>query len=289
MNPSPKFRVGGVPEHFNLPWHLAIESGAFVDQGLNVEFRDVHGGTGAMTQQLNVGELDLAILLTEGAVADILKGNDNRLVKVYASSPLIWGIHVAAGNDAIQTVEQIQGKRFAISRYGSGSHLMALVDAAERGWLTEDMKFVVVNNLQGGRDALANGDADVFLWERFMTKPLVDSGEFRHVGDRVVPWPSFVASVRQEVLDTDAQKVKQVLSVAQLYAERLKTNEDAVRIIAARYGLQESDTAQWFEHVQWCGDFDCPEIELKGVFEYLNKLNVVTANGRGADEVWFKL
>ena len=27
-------RIAGVPEHFNLPWHLAIEEGAFSDRGI---------------------------------------------------------------------------------------------------------------------------------------------------------------------------------------------------------------------------------------------------------------
>ena len=29
-----KVRVGGVPEHFNLAWHLAIEQGHFANKGI---------------------------------------------------------------------------------------------------------------------------------------------------------------------------------------------------------------------------------------------------------------
>ncbi len=31
-------RVGGVPEHFNLPWHIAIERGLFAKHGVDVEW-----------------------------------------------------------------------------------------------------------------------------------------------------------------------------------------------------------------------------------------------------------
>ena len=31
-------RLGGVPEHFNLPIHLAIEKGKFEEKGINLEW-----------------------------------------------------------------------------------------------------------------------------------------------------------------------------------------------------------------------------------------------------------
>jgi hypothetical protein len=45
-------RVGGVPEHFNLAWHLAIESGMFTSKGIQIDWVDVPGGTGAMCKAL---------------------------------------------------------------------------------------------------------------------------------------------------------------------------------------------------------------------------------------------
>jgi sulfonate transport system substrate-binding protein len=48
MSASQKLRVGGVPEHFNLPWHLAIERGLFTKNGVEVEWTDIPNGTGAM-------------------------------------------------------------------------------------------------------------------------------------------------------------------------------------------------------------------------------------------------
>ena len=62
-----------------------------------------------MTSLMKSGELDVALLLFEGAVTNILRGNPNRIVKVYVQSPLIWGIHVAAQSQ-IQSVEEIQAR-----------------------------------------------------------------------------------------------------------------------------------------------------------------------------------
>jgi ABC-type nitrate/sulfonate/bicarbonate transport system substrate-binding protein len=62
-------KVGGVPEHFNLPWHLAQERGLFQKHKVTVQWNDYKGGTGAMISALKEGEVDIIIALTEGLVA----------------------------------------------------------------------------------------------------------------------------------------------------------------------------------------------------------------------------
>ncbi|MCD8528764.1 MAG: hypothetical protein LRY27_02025, partial [Chitinophagales bacterium] len=69
-----KIRVGGVPEHFNLPWHLAIENNLFANENIEVEWITYKGGTGEMTKALRQNEVDVCVVLTEGIVADIING-----------------------------------------------------------------------------------------------------------------------------------------------------------------------------------------------------------------------
>ena len=110
-----QFQVGGVPEHFNLPLKKAIEESRFENQGISVSWQDYHGGTGAMTKALRDGELDIAILLTEGIIADIHRGNPSKIVQFYVKSPLRWGIHVGA-NSKFNAVNDLENSRAAISR-----------------------------------------------------------------------------------------------------------------------------------------------------------------------------
>jgi len=140
---DPKIRIAGVPEHFNLPWHLGIEDGHFERVDAEAEFQVFSGGTGAMMGAVADDEVDLAIVLAEGCIKSLTSGTPAKIIKTFVASPLIWGIHTAATSD-IQSLEQMQGKRYAISRFGSGSHLMAIVDADLRGWSTTDPSFVVV-------------------------------------------------------------------------------------------------------------------------------------------------
>ena len=61
-------KIVGVPEHFNLPWLMALEEGAFASRGINLVWTDVPEGTGKMSELLATEQTDLAIVLTEGIV-----------------------------------------------------------------------------------------------------------------------------------------------------------------------------------------------------------------------------
>ena len=243
-------RIAGVPEHFNLPWHLALEAGDFAAHGLDVQWTDVPEGTGRLCQMLREGQADIAVLLTEGIVRDILMGNPSKIVQVYVDSPLLWGIHVAASSE-YKTVEELKGLRAAISRPGSGSQLMAYVLAASMGWPAADLKFEAVQTIDGAVKALAAGQADYFLWERFMTKPLVDSGVFRRLDDCPTPWPCFVIAATDEFLAGHPDVLQKLLEVINQYTSTIKDVDGINEMIASRYGLKREDVDQWLSLTQW--------------------------------------
>ena len=243
-------KIAGVPEHFNLPWHLCIENGEFEDAGVDLQWTDVPEGTGKLCQMLRDGETDIAVILTEGIVKDIVAGNDSKIVQVYVQSPLIWGIHVGAKSNFNKLTDLRDGK-VAISRYGSGSHLMAYVNAQNQGWDTKALQFEIVNTLDGAVQALTNGTADYFMWERFMTKPIVDKGIFRRVADCPTPWPSFVIAVRSEVLKNNADAIGTVLDIINQTTEEFKEIPSIDRTLAERYGQKVEDIDEWLDLTQW--------------------------------------
>jgi ABC-type nitrate/sulfonate/bicarbonate transport system substrate-binding protein len=288
QSPNQVLRVGGVPEHFNYPWRLALEAGAFDDLGVIVDYHEVPEGTGEMTRALRDGELDLALVLTEGAVADVLRHDQNRLVKVYVRSPLTWGLHVAA-DSPWRHMEDLENQRVAISRYGSGSHLIAIVDAAARGWDTDKMDFVVVENLSGARRALAAGEADLFLWEKHMTQPLVDAGEFRRLGVREVPWPAFVVSVRRELLPASDDLLRAVLETVADTAHRFRSRPGAADAIARTYGLKPDQAGAWLETVVWEDSFEPPVDALQRAGQALRAQGVLEPDAFELDRLWHRL
>ncbi|MBA4135448.1 MAG: ABC transporter substrate-binding protein, partial [Flavobacterium sp.] len=272
-------RIAGVPEHFNLPWHLCIDNGEFEEVGIDLQWTDVPEGTGKMCQLLRDNETDIAIILTEGIVKDIVGGNPSSIVQTYVESPLIWGIHVAAESQ-YQTLSDLENTKVAISRYGSGSHLMAYVNAQNQHWNTETLQFEVVNTIDGAVEALTNGTADYFMWERFMTQPLVDKGVFRRVADCPTPWPCFVIAVRNEFLESNRQTIALLLEIINNTTIEFKEIPSIDRTLATKYNQKLEDIQTWLLLTKWAQKpleekvlnkiqnqlFDLKIIEKKGTF-----------------------
>lgn len=243
-------KVGGVPEHFNYPWYVTLKNKEYTKHNINLRWKDFPGGTGEMCKALRSGEVDIAIVLTEGIIKDIINGNPSKITQTYVKSPLIWGIHVGA-NSKFKKIQDLEHATVAISRFGSGSHLMAIVNAHNNGWDIDTLKFKVVGNLQGGIDALTNGEADYFMWEHFTTKPLVDRNIFRRLGDCPTPWPCFVIAVRDEILKNNFDEVKKVLNIINSCTEGFKNTPNIYETLATRYEQQKEDIKEWLSITEW--------------------------------------
>lgn len=243
-------KIAGVPEHFNLPWHLCIENGEFEEENINLQWTNVPEGTGKMCQMLRDGETDLAVILTEGILKDIAAGNPSKIVQVYVQSPLIWGIHVDAKSD-FQSLKDLKNKKAAISRIGSGSQLMAYVNANEQGWEMDDLEFEIVNTIDGAVDALTNKKADYFMWERFMTKPLVDKGVFRRIDDCPTPWPSFIIVGRDEFLKKNAKTVETILKIINKTTVDFKEIPEIDEKLSKLFNQKAEDIKEWLKLTQW--------------------------------------
>lgn len=243
-------RIGGVPEHFNLPWLLAIEEGIFAEAGFDVEWIDFPGGTGAIMKALAEGEVDIATPLTEGAVTAIANGNPSQFVSIWVDSPLLWGIHIAGSAEGT-TVEELAGKRFAISRFGSGSDLMGRVLAEEQGWTISDDDFVVVGGLDGALAALPGGEAEIFLWNKSMTQPHVTDGTFARAGVLPTPWPSFAVVAAGSFLEDNPGAAAPISVIARQRAAALAADDTLASQVVDRYDLALDSASEWVDGVRW--------------------------------------
>lgn len=266
-------KIGSVPEHFNLPWHLCIENGTFLQNGIEVEWINYPGGTGAMTKALRAGEIDIAILLTEGIIKDITEGNPSKIIQTYIASPLIWGIHVAT-NSNFHNIEDIKDKSAAISRYGSGSHLMAFVNAENQGWDTRNLQFEVINNLDGAVQGLKEGKGDYFMWEHFTTKPYVDNGTFRRIADCPTPWPCFVIAATNHAIENKLPEIQSLLSTINKATKQFKSSENVAEMVSKRYNQQLEDVKQWLSKTTWSQQ-QLDTQTLTTVQEKLLQLNII--------------
>jgi len=266
--------IGGVPEHFNLAWHLTLKNGEYEEKGIDLQWQDYYGGTGAMCKALRAGDIDIAIILTEGIIKDIIAGNPSKIVQTYVQTPLIWGVHVA-NNSKYKTVASLKGRKAAISRYGSGSHLMAYIHAQNNNWnLEKDLDFKVVKNLDGAVEGLTNKEADYFLWEKFTTKPLVDNGTFRCIATCPTPWPCFVIAVREDFIKENNADLKTILHLINNTTTEFKYIPSIDKTIANQYEQQLEDVQEWLNLTEWSQDI-IGEDTITNIQKKLFALNII--------------
>ena len=244
-------RIGGVPEHFNYAWYIGLKKNAFKAQGIDLRWVDCPGGTGQMTEALKRNSIDMAIVLTEGIIKAISDGISSKIVQTFVKSPLIWGVHVDTGSNYTKASE-LKNTQAAISRMGSGSHLMAYLQAQKLGWnTTRELHFKIIKNLEGGVKALRESEADYFLWEKYTTKPLVDSGVFRRIGECPTPWPCFVIAATDSFIENETFTLKSILETINPITEEFKNIAGIDTILSKRYGQKCEDVQAWLAQTEW--------------------------------------
>lgn len=281
-------RVGGVPEHFNLPFTYAQakypQLFTFIEQKC---------GTGEMITKLKAGELDVIVALTEGLVSEIAKQqvlhtttdhnttstNEMKLLGTYVESPLTWAI--SSGRDApFESIQDLQGKKFGISRFTSGSHLMAIVLALQRGWNPNtEVSFEVKGNFENLRNSVNDGSTDAFMWETFMTKPFHDSNVIKRVGEISTPWPCFMIATLKETVDDRLNDLQQLLQVVQQAALEFSRDEEHMpAVVAEKFGLRLEDAKLWYSQVRITGADMVSESALERTIRTLIEAGVLPAN-----------
>lgn len=276
MTPTLKtINIGGVPEHFNMPWHIAIANKSFEKVGLNIVWHDYPTGTGAMCTDLNNNTLDIALVLTEGVIADIAKGSKLKIAQTYVTSPLQWGVH-AAYNSQINVDDDVSNLKFAISRKGSGSHLMAYVHTSGKteNKITED-NFLIVNNIDGAAEALTNNKADLFLWEKYTTQPFVEKQIFKRIDICPTPWPCFVMAVSENAQSNLAKEITLIQEVINNTTKSIKSTSDLNVQISEKYNLPLSQVDSWLKEVVWNSEPIIQDTIIEQVQETLFNLNLI--------------
>lgn len=152
-------------------------------------------------------------------------------------------------------VDDLNGKRFGISRWGSGSHLMAQVLAAKQGW-TSPLEFVVCDDFATLRRKLCQGEIDAFLWEWFMTKPFDDAGEVHLIGHVPTPWPCFVFAAREQQPPESVERLKHWMSAVLKEAGIFQGGQggESVSEISRQFGIKPDDAKDWLAQVQYASE-----------------------------------
>jgi ABC-type nitrate/sulfonate/bicarbonate transport system substrate-binding protein len=275
-------KITGVPEHFNYPWVKVVESQPFLDRGTRLEWIEESRGSGQMNKALRANETDLAIVLTESFLKDFEAGNPSKIIGFHVNSPLVWGIHMHAQSQ-INSLKELKEHNFLISRIGSGSHLMSLVLAERENWDAEKLSFSVIDNLPGALQAMDATNPELFLWEKYTTKPWVDRGELKRIGEVPSPWPCFVIVATKASLDKFGVLIMELRNLIYDFSQKLQTDPATVETIAREYNLQETDVRDWLNQTKWATNKRVSMTQLGQSMEHMKRLGILNSKLEPAD------
>lgn len=238
-----------------------------------------------MTKALRDDEVDACILLTEGIVTDIINGNPSLIVSGYVETPLIWGIHTGVQN-SLNNHNDIYDKEYAISRFGSGSHLMAIVDANGAGETLVKEQFTIIKNLEGALTSLAKQETDVFYWEKYTTKPYVDAGHLKRIGEYVTPWPCFVIAATKKAIANKSDTLTRMLRTIHDSCDHFMQSDDSVKQVSKRYGIKLSDAKRWYHKTSWAIHGWVSNKMIKDIIFHLQTAGIVGREQAIPELIW---
>lgn len=269
-----KLIITGVPEHFNFPWVKVVDSQPFLADGIELVWQNEPKGSGAMNKALREEKTDIAIVLTESYIKDKIEGNPGLMVGMHVRSPLIWGIH-APGSSERSEIAAFAEAPFLVSRMGSGSHLMAFILAKREGWDIDSLKFEIIGDLNGAVESMKDGKAKLFLWEKFTTKPLVDRGLFKRIGEIPTPWPCFAIVAHENSIKKFGKVIGELRDLVYQKSIDLRREKTLAQQISAVYGIQMDDIKTWLQQTEWAKDNHIRKPDVENTQQILLELGLI--------------
>jgi sulfonate transport system substrate-binding protein len=265
-------RIGGVPEHYNAPIHMALAKLP------STEFlwRSFPSGTGDMLDALDNAEIDMAVLLTEGVTKHALTTGRSKIVGTFVNNPLPWGVHVRPDSDLTSMAvfnEKISTLRFGISRIGSGSHLMAIVHAS--ALRADAPTFKIIDTMKGARDAMAHGEIDAFLWDIATADVYAREGVWTCIGTVSGEWPAFVFAVSTSSSQSD--QLGKFLTVLADECRAMKQNHDDASIVYLKdtYKLSDKQASDFIRDISWNANTELSRSALYRVIKSLKEAGII--------------
>lgn len=201
-------------------------------------------GSNKALEFLNAGSLDFGS--TAGAAALIARINGNPIKSVYVYSKPEWTALVTGPDSAITKVEDLKGKRVAVTR-GTDPHIFLVRTLAQHKLTDKDIKLVLLQH-QDGRLALEKGDVDAWAGlDPLMAQAEIDNGaKLFHRNAAANTWG--VLNVREEFAKQQPELVARVLrAYERARAHALANPADLKATIATAAKLSEPVAARQLE------------------------------------------
>ena len=201
----------------------------FAKDGIKVEWVLSLGSNKAL-EFLNGNSVDFGS--SAGAAALLAKANGVPIKAVYIYSKPEWTALVTRKDSPIHKVEDLRGKRIAVTR-GTDPHIFLLRALALHGLKTQDVKMVLLQH-PDGRVALERGDVDAWAGlDPHMAQTELEQGSRLFFRDPDLNTYGFL-NVREDFAKNHPDLVERVLTVYETARKWSLAHPDELRAIVAK-------------------------------------------------------
>ena len=141
------------------PFGVALEKGFFKKAGADITGIISGEGGGASIRNVIASELGYGDVSPAGVIAAILEGQDLKIVNL-GSRSLASNVIIVMPNSPVKSMQDLKGKKFAISNPKSLGEMTAVLAMEKAGMKPDDLQRVALGSLSGALTALENGVVD---------------------------------------------------------------------------------------------------------------------------------
>lgn len=154
-----KLTVGYSPiSAATLPFFIAVEERLFQKHGLEV-VPVFFGGSPLINAAMMAGEFPIGLTGGAGIISSQLAGSDLTVIGSYLQVLTIDGM----ARPGIKSIEDLKGKKVAVSRIGASTYFAGLSMLDSRGMKPSDVAFIQAGGVGESYAALANGAVDAAM------------------------------------------------------------------------------------------------------------------------------
>lgn len=168
----------------------------------------ISGASIAMASLIS-GEVDVVLLQAAAPMSIQARGGDATIFGA-TTNILPYYIFLRKG---IGTLKEMEGKRAAVSRIGSGSHVGLLALFRQHGVDPDKVTFIAAGDLASRVGAFLSGSVDLVGLSPPYHLPLLDQGYRIHTNllEERVPWAQVIFAARRSWLEKNRESAKAVL------------------------------------------------------------------------------
>jgi len=126
--------------------------------------------------------------------------------------------------------------------------------------------------MHGAIPSLQNNESQVFFWEKYTTKTLVDNNSIKRISEFITPWSCFQIVASDKALHEKRTEIQGMLKAINFTCKQFMTADNSIEMLLENFDMKPKDALTWFYSTEWNTDFKVSEKMLENVMHSLKKI-----------------